>query len=166
MKKLTIFFLVLALISSTAAMVSAAEADFRYDILASEFSIRGEQGPVLAEIPFAEKKWKKSLSEPVWGLSGFNVGVKGPELSPFYAKLQFNWLRSTNIKKGKETEYNFDGVEVGIGGVYDLWNYTSFGAEVSLQNPSLKQIDTDNWSVEVFLKYNFDDFLGLEPNKT
>lgn len=164
--RLLVFLLSLALVFGVIMPVTAAEVDFRYDALTSEFSIRGQQAPLFVEVPFAEANYYGDDNpEKVWGLSGFNAGLKGPRFSPFYMKMQFNWERaSTDTQDYNEDQYFFSSPEIGIGGVYDAWGYTSFGAELSIIDPTIKNIDQTSISFEVFFKYYLDDLLGLETN--
>lgn len=161
MRKLLIVFLVLGLgiLAAPSVQSEAADLNFQYDILQNEFSFRGTVPPVYGEIPFAKEKWGGSGTSH-FGLSGFNLGLRGPEITPFYLKLQGNFERDVTTN-----EYGFGGMEVGLGGYFDLFQTTNFGAEASVSHLNLRDIRENEFHIEAFVKWKF-NFLEPAMNST
>lgn len=135
MRKFFVLLLGLLLITGGLGLAAAAaEADLMTDIY-GETTLRATVNPFYVELPWAKKKWGGS-GTATYGISGINMGAKGPSPTPFYGLLQLNLERDTD-----SLDYNFSTFESGIGAQLQVFENVSIFGEITAADISLDQLN-------------------------
>ena len=99
-----------------------------------------------AEAPLAKQTWGTGTKS--WGLTGFNLGLRGRAAGPFYGLVQVNTDRTN--------DYQISGLEMGVGTTVPFVIGSRLAAELTTENPTLTNPPSFlPTSLSVWLRYSF-----------
>lgn len=158
MRKFLAFFLTLLLVTGGAGLIAgAAEADLMTDIY-GETTLRATVNPFYVELPWAKKDWNDNGTK-TYGISGINLGAKGPSPTPFYGLLQLNLGRNG-------VEYSVTHFETGIGAELEAFENVKIFGEITAADLRLDDLGKTKPNFTVGMRWGFALWPQAAPGET